>query len=309
MTDIATLLDAYPALSPDERALVDARVASLPEWTEVHAGARHLAALVDAATGPLDADDLARAAVDRLMGQPSADADTIDDARTQHPDLDAEAERVEARLRELDADAEDPVARFERLTGRSVSRNAQPLRLVTDRAPAADRPAAAPTRLHRLRAPRWLAAAAVLVVAYGAAFAVSSVSETSRARVAALDEIGGVPPALLRGEAGGTDDAEALTEAVDAVQDARQSVLGLFVRYDTEALDAAADRLAALVADADPASWVAQEARLAHGRVLLSQGRDAQAARTLGVLVEQGSYRGAAARRLLDAIREGGLDG
>ena len=56
-----------------------------------------------------------------------------------------------------------------------------------------------------------------------------------------------------------------------------------------------------------PTSWIAQEARLAQGRVLLHLGRDAEAARVLGGLVEQGSYRGSVARRLLDALREGAL--
>ena len=304
MTDITTLLDAYPALSAAERAQVDARLADLPEWAGALAEAHRLADLVDAATAPIDADALARHAVDRRMGLASDD-DAIAEARARDPELDAEAERIEAHLRDLEAGAEDPLRRYERLTGLFF---AEAPALGGDSLaarPLLDRPPAPPPRATRWRAPRWLAAAAVLLVAYGAAFAVSTATQPERARVAALTDIDAAPPSVLRG--GATADAEGLTEALDAVHEARSSVLGLFPTYDADALTAAAARLGAIADQAEPASWIAQEARLAQGRVLLHLGRDAEAARVLGGLVEQGSYRGSVARRLLDALREGAL--
>ena len=304
MTDIATLLDAYPALSPAERAQVDARLADLPEWADALAEAHRLADLVDAATAPIDADALARHAVDQRMGLTSDD-DAVAEARARDPELDAEAGRIEAHLRDLEAGAEDPLRRYERLTGLFF---AEAPALGGDSLaarPLLDRPPAPPPRATRWRAPRWLAAAAILLVAYGSAFAVSTATQPERARVAALTDIDAAPPSVLRG--GATADAEGLTEALDAVHEARSSVLGLFPTYDADALTAAAARLGAIADQAEPASWIAQEARLAQGRVLLHLGRDAEAARVLGGLVEQGSYRGSVARRLLDALREGAL--
>ena len=304
MTDIATLLDAYPALSPAERAQVDARLSDLPEWADALAEAHRLADLVDAATAPIDADALARHAVDQRMGLTSDD-DAVAEARARDPELDAEAGRIEAHLRDLEAGAEDPLRRYERLTGLFFSEAPAVGGDSLAARPLLDRPPAPPPRTTRWRAPRWLAAAAVLLVAYGAAFAVSTATQPERARVAALTDIDAAPPSVLRG--GATADAEGLTEALDAVHEARSSVLGLFPTYDADALTAAAARLGAIADQADPASWIAQEARLAQGRVLLHLGRDAEAARVLGGLVEQGSYRGSVARRLLDALREGAL--
>ena len=120
--------------------------------------------------------------------------------------------------------------------------------------------------------------------------------------MAALGEVEAIPPPVLRGTKGPSA-ADRLTPALEAVAAARRSTLGLFPRYDEAALDEAAAALAAVAADADPRSMASQEARLALGRVRLHQGRDAEAARVLGGLVAQGSYRASVARRLLDYIR------
>ncbi len=290
MSDIVSLLDAYPTLSPPERAAADLRLRDLPEWAEAYAEARRLAALVDAATAPPDADDVARATVGRRMGR----------ALAAFPDMAAETDRVEARLRELEAGVEDPIARFERLTGSTLPEapalggDSLPGRARLDRSPAA--PA-------RRRAPRWVAAVAAVTVAYAVVLAVSTAAVPERARVAGLSEIETVTPPVLRGPDRAAD-SEQLARALGAVRDARRSTHGLFPHYDAARLDAAADSLATVARQADPTSWVSQEARLAWGRVLVYRGRDAEAARVLGGLVEQGSYRGSAARRLLDALRD-----
>lgn len=310
MTDFSALLDAYPTLSLAERAAADARLAPHPEWAEAHAEARRFAALVDAATGPVDADDLARLAVDRRMGRVPPDADAIDAARAADPALEAEAARIEARLQDLEAGAENPIEQFERLSGIALGAPSAP---GGDGPPARpwallDRPPARP-RLRRLgRASHWAAAAAVVLVAYGGLFATSLALVPERARVAALGEVEAeAPPVLrsatLRGDAAAhTAD---LVEALEAVHDARRSVLGLFPSYDPAGLDAAADALASITEAAAPSSSASQEARLALGRVHLYRGRDAEAARVLGGLVQEGSYRASAARRLLDYIRQG----
>jgi hypothetical protein len=293
VTDIALLLDDYPVLSPDERAAVDARVAGLPEWAEAHAEARRLAAVADASTG----DDRAQRAVAARFGRPLLDSASGE--RTEADDA------LDVRLDAIEAEAEDPIHRYERLTGRALGGDpdpggdsvAGPLSLLT--------PAPARPRLRLVRLPVWAAAAAVLLIVYGGLFAASAALVPERAQVAALGEIETTAPPVLRGD-DVVPEADRLAAALGAVKAARRSTLGLFPTYDAAALDAAAADLDAVIDDADAASWASQEARLALGRVLLYRGRDAEAARVLGTLVEQGSYRGADARRLLDFVRREG---
>lgn len=290
MTDIARQLDLYADLGPDARAEVDAYVAAHPEWAPRLAEAQAFAALLDAAADP---DDVARRVVDERMGIAPSDAAP-----------DPEADRLRDRLDALTAGAEDPVAKFERLTGRPLAEApARPLGLMSvapDR-PALRRAGSAPRRL-----PRWVAlAAAAVVVGYGGLYVGSATSLSERDRLADLGDLSSYEALVVRGA--GTDAlASRLDAALDGVDGARRSVLGLFPSYDAAALDDVAADLEAIVAEADRSTSVSQEARLALGRVRYAQGHDAEAARVLGTLVREGSYRGPDARRLLDAIRAQG---
>ena len=257
MTDLESLLDLYPALSTDERSDVDALVAGHPALADAHADAVRLAALLDAAA--------------RAPG-PAPPAPSGDGS----------------------PDAEDAVARFERLTG---------VRLADvggdGDAPPGGLPSVPAPRRSVWR-PRIAAAVAVLAVGYGglAAWSASAVSE--RAQIAALSEVRPLDFPTL----GDPSEADRrLRSALASVDDARQSWLGLFPTYDPERLDAAAAEIAAALLDLDPDSWTAHEGRLVLGRVHFYRGRDAEAVRALGPLVARGSYRGAAARRLIDAVR------
>lgn len=294
MTDIADRLNIYAALDPVERAEVDAYVADHTEWQEQHAEAQALAALLEVAAAD-DAERIAQQAVDERLGLAPAAAG-VGGGRS------LEAELVASRLDELALSAEDPVEKFERLTGRSLdsapaTHSPRPLR-------APDRAAAGPRRRRRL--PQWVAlAAVVLAVGYGGLFAASAASVSERTQVAALAELSSYEAPVLRGE-----DTSALAAQLDAVLDrvdaARQSWLGLFPSYNADALAAVAADLGATAAEAPASSSVSQEARFALGRVYLQQGRDADAARVLGTLVREESYRASEARRLLDYIRAQG---
>ncbi len=284
MTDIATRLTEYPALAPDQRGEVDAYVADHPEWVEQHAEAQAFAALLDAA----------------LEGGVDGQAPEGPPGREESPDA------VGFRERHDDlAATEDPVRKFERLTGRSldpvpgVGGNGQARGL-----PAApDRPAARAAGRARL-VPRWVPAmVAVLVVAYGGLYALSSASISERAQLAALGELSEYAAPTLRGADDPQDLSARLDAALDHVDEARESTLGLYPRYDDAALTAVAADLGAISTEAEPGTSVAQEARLALGRVYLYLGRDGDAARVLGTLVREGGYRASAARRLLDYIR------
>ena len=292
MTDLDRLLDDYPALSPEARADADRRLAAHPERAADWAAARRLAEVLDAAR--LDpGDDLARRAVERRMRGETP----------EEPDGDPESTHVEARLDEFEARAEDPVARFERMTGRTLERSGSRVGPVAgDSVPARPFVLTTPPRPSRL--PRASAALAVLAAVYGGLWVFSAQSATPRDRLA---DLGGIeaqaPPALQN--APGDASADSLTGALRTVRQARRSVLLLFPRYSPAALDAAAVRLAGVADQADAGTWVSQEARLALGRVHLARQRDLEAARVLGALVRQGGYRAPVARRLLDAIRAG----
>lgn len=271
MTDITTRLAEYPALPPAQRAEVDAFVAGHPEWAEQHAEAQAFAALLDAAT-----EDTADQHVRQATGE--------------HLGL---------------AAGEDPVRKFERLTGRTLD----PPVASEGNGHARDVPVAAPDRpVARVagrtrRTPRWIALAAGLVaIVYSGLWTLSLASVSERAQLAALGELSGYEAPTLRGA-----DADALATRLDAaldrVEDARQSTLGLFPRYDTDALTDAASDLNTISTEAEPKTSISQEARFALGRVYLYLGRDVDAAHVLGTLVRGGGYRAPAARRLLDYLR------
>lgn len=290
MSDLSDLIAAYPDLSAEDRARVDAQIGEHPRLAEAYAQARRLAAALDALQRPASDLDRAHEAIgQRFRGEPVTDAE------------------MRERLEALDQDAADPIRQFEQLSGRPFDGRltlpasggdsaSPPLALV-------DLKMAAPSR-RSTWLPRLAAAATVVLVAYGALFGVSAASVSERAQVASLEEVAPVSLPALRGASAPATDR--VRDALAAVRDARRSTLGLFPHYDTDALTAAAAELAAVAAEAPPQSWVSQEARLAQGRVLLYLERDIEAARVLGTLLDDGSYRSGAARRLLDYIRANG---
>ncbi len=301
MTDISSRLADYPDLLPRQRAEVDAFVAAHPEWEGSLAEAQAFAALLDAAVDD-ETDAVVRRAVDERLGLNTSErewaprsGDTLD------------ADRLRRRLDEL-ATAEDPVRKFERLTGRSLDAAsvAEPALGGDGQAhglsAAPDRPAVVALR-RSSHLPRWIAVGvAVLAVAYGGLYAASAASVSERSQLAALGELSGYVAPTLRGTADASLPGR-LDAALDRVDEARQSTLGLFPRYDADRLAAVAADLGAVATEADPETAVSQEARYALGRVSLYLGRDADAARVLGTLVREGGYRAPAARRLLDYIR------
>ena len=139
---------------------------------------------------------------------------------------------------------------------------------------------------------------------WGGAAVLTGMTTPERDRVADLPDLAVVDAAPLGG-AGPL--GERLDAALDQALAARHERFGRAPVLDAEALASAAADLERVAAEAPPGSAVAEEAQLALGRVLLSLGRDAEAARALGVLVRRGGYRAPEARRLLDWLRAGGV--
>jgi hypothetical protein len=303
VTDIAQRIADYPSLPPDERAEVEAYVARHPEWQEEMDEALALAQVLDALPG--DEMSLEAFVVDEAMGLDSPAMLRMRERLASDAALAREAEALRAHLHLLTGGMAPPAEQFERLTGRPLdpppSPDAVPRGIRTAAPRAVDRTAAAPPRRARtLRRATVLLGALALV--YTGLFAASASLTPDRTRVAGLDELTALPEQVVRGP---SDDAlqQRLGQAFVAASAARHTTLGLFPRYDNEVLDVVADSLVAISAAAQPESAVAQEARLALGRIRVQQGRDAEAARILGALVREGNYPASTARRVLDGLR------
>ena len=305
MTHITDRLDAYPSLAPHEREEVDAYVAANPEWETALHEVRQLAALLDRHRAGVSRVDVAEAVASEALGQ-TMDPE-VADALATDAHLNAHADTVRQRVAELAAEMEDPVAQFERLTGRAA---ASPLSLVNtgslpfpdrradDRAPE---PTVRPGRLRRAWTRPLATAAALLVVAYSSLFLISTQTIPDRDRLADLGVLSDYEPLRLRG--GEADDLERRLDVVlDEVDDARRSILGLFPRYDAEALDDVAIHLEDVVSAAAPGSSVHEEALFALARVRFVQEREAPARASLEALIEAGGARAPGARRLLDVL-------
>ena len=271
----------YAALTPDERALVDADAAVRPDLADDWREARALAALAD------------------RLRQPRDLATRVVDARLGHgPLVREEAPEIRDALDRLEAETEDPVSQFERLTGHTLEAPAPrpsgdglasgSLRLAADRQPE---------RSRALIVARRLAFAAVVCAGlYGAGFGASSLLMPERARVAHVDDVADTFRPVR-----GASLSDRYAEAVARLEDARQSTLGLFPHYDDAALDRAADAFAEIAREA-PNDQYGKEATLALGRIRVLQGRDEEARTALDVVVAGGGYRAPDAVRLLDFL-------
>lgn len=316
MISLSDRLDAYAALSPDERAALarDVAASGSPDDAAALAEAQAFARVLDAAARPggaVSEDDLAAYLADRALGLDPHDAAHIEAALASDAGLRARADAMQARLDALDAETEPHDARFERLFGTSPdeapAEEIRALRTPARRAPA-ERPAAAPPRARRGMMTRALAVlGALVVVAYGGLYAAgprltTSPEERTRLATADIGDLASYTPLTTRGDA--TDPlAERLDTALDDVADARRTTLGLFPHVDEARLSAAAQEIAAIIGATDASTSVSQEARFALARIRLAQHRDADARRLLGALILEQSYRAPEARRLLDFIR------
>ncbi|MFN3596195.1 MAG: hypothetical protein ACK41D_02880 [Rubricoccaceae bacterium] len=316
MSNPLQLLEDYPALTRAERAEADRVLAARPDLADAYAEARALAALLDDVASGADAglhgDALTEHVAETMAGRPGNPA--LAQALAHDAALRAEADARREALLRLDA-AEDPIARFERLTGRTPGSLAAPpagARAVPPACaqrkprPAETRPAI--TRGRARRTPGWLRLASLAVVACALAWSALAVASRAalpeRARVADLGDVAGYALPTLRGDS--PEDALMRYHALAAeVAAARRTTLGLFPRYDAEALAPLEGRMAALAAEAPAGSDAQQEAGLAAARIALYLGRDDAARRHTEALVATGGYRSPVARRLLDYVASG----
>lgn len=293
----------YDDLPASEREEVDRYVEAHPEWAPLLAEARGLHTLLGTlppAGAVPDALDIAQYVLARHLDRhPEATPlaphyAVVEQALTENPALERQARAMAKALEQIAAEAEDPVAHFERLTGRRL----EPIRR--------EEKVIAPTfRLHRLQPLRLaLAASLVLAVLYGALALVSRGLEPERAQVAALGDLPESYEGLrLRGEGAADRTADRYAAALDRLAAARSSVLGLFPSYDAAELDAVAADLREVIDASGEDSWEGLEALYVLGRIRLYQGRDEDAIWALQSVVALDGPHASDARRLLDYLQ------
>lgn len=320
----------YDALPATERDEVDAYLGSHPEAQSIVEEGRALRALLDQAAQAgaklPDAEDVARYVAAQFFSHqplPSALAALgrrVEAAFASHPEVERQYSMMRDRLDTLAAEAESPLAQFERLVGYRLGDEATqavsdlppqpeplaepstPSRLRSWRAPANDRTAV--PLLRRVSLPRLaLAASALLLLVYGGLFIASSAQQTDFERLARLDDAPSEYEGLrLRGVDGLMDPAaERYAAALDALEASRSDVLGLFPSYDPEGLEATVRMLREVTELEAPDAALGLDAWFLIGQILLYEG-DVDAAReAFQIVVDRQGPSAPDAQRLLDA--------
>lgn len=322
----------YDSLPASARAEADAYLAEHPDAARLVAEGRALHALLGQAARfgaeVPDTEALAQFVTAQFMAHrplpPEVEAlgQRIHDALAAHPELERQYSMMLDRLRSLTDAAESPHTQFERLVGYSLT--GAPSRTPTSgpadangapavaaprqrhrswRAPA-DEPDGRPL-LQRLSFPRLaLAASLLLALLYGSLFLASNAEQTEWERLANLEAIPSEYEGLrLRGVDGGMDPAaERYAAALDRLNTARSSTLGLFPAYDEAQLDTTVQLLRQVTELDQPDAALGLEAWYLIGRVLLYRGDVAAARDAFQIVVERQGPSTPDARRLLDAL-------
>lgn len=307
----------YALLSADERDDVEAYVAAHPEWAGALEEARALDELLqdarllhrDPLTDEALAFYLAHHHIDQHAPSPVLQQafERVEEQLEEHPELRERQRRMQQRLKELEA-ASDPIAQFERLTGHHlVEEKSAATGEREDRAPRRH------ARLHVLPAgwARWgIAAVLAVVVLYGVLLLVSRATEPELQRLAYVeaDELRGYSTMRLRSASPAVTDTTApdhlFMQAVDMLESAYRSHLGLFPTYDQAEVDRAAALLEQVIAREVPESFVRIEAYYFLGKARLAQNRPEEARIALQKVIDESGPRSGEAKEILGRMRQ-----
>lgn len=304
MNDIEEQILSYPHLSEEEQREVEAYVESNPEWAPLLRDVRTIERLPTNAETDLPSEALLATYV------------TVQHLHPEQvpPRLEAAVEQVEARLeeeetlrRKVDAarrrleEAEaaiDPVSHFEALTGHPLEPEAESEGTERTEPASNDVRHSSPSLLEvllnlPLLVRRGAAVAVVLVALYGGLYGISRATQSSLDRLAVVEVSSQVVEnyagAELRSpvpEADTSSVDDRYLEALSALRRARVSTLGLFPRYDTEALKQAEQHLDAVLEQVEPGSFLALETHFYLGKISLAQKEVASARRHFKAVVK-----------------------
>lgn len=308
MNDIEDQIIGYRQLSDEERQAVESYVESHPEWAPLLRDVKALEALVEEAClvhdeVTLHDDLLAYYVVSQHIKAPIGSErlqsafDRVEQQVKDDPEVRARCETYQQRM-EATLDAVDPVAQFERLSGHSLEEafSASPEEQDGMSTPAPDRTGFLTWLMTIPRAFQWaMAAIAVFGVLYGALFMASEATQSDIDQLAAIQpdnmQLEGYEVRLRGGEDDAPQSADALyRQALAALNESRATTLGLFPRYEEEALTEARTLLQEVIEREEAGSFLQLEAHYFLGKVRLAQG-DIEAAHSHFKTVVEGDGR------------------
>ena len=306
MDNVEEQILSYPHLPVEEKRDIEAYVEANPEWAPLLQDVRSIEHLAERAEVNRPSDALLATYVTVQHLHPEAVPSRVQAAFAE---LEARIEEDETLRQALDAarrrmqEAEaavDPVSHFESLTDHTLAPEASP-------EPAADPESseaqeATPSLLEVfLNVPvllrRGAVAAVMLVGLYGGLYGVSTALQSPLDRLATVEVSSQVVDSYagttLRDPVPEADTAsvdEQYLKALSTLRDARTSTLGLFPRYDQDALARAEQGLSRVLEQVDAGSFLALEARFYLGKIFLAQ-EEVQAARRHFKAVVKGEGR------------------
>lgn len=304
MLSIQEKILLYFDLPEEEQAELLLQVSGNTELEALYAESQALHSLLAASAQDVIPD--ASALTDFVLysamkaGNPPADLAAhyanIESAVRENPALLAQVETIRTSLRRLTETAEDPIARFDRLT---AGPQAPAMKAASDREAIARRKS-----MRILRPMRWaLAACVALVAVYGVLAIFSWQFQSERTQLSALHNAADVFQEMtFRGESS-EPASDALDESLELLQQARTSTLGLFPSYDEERLEAAAVLAEQVALVREEPTLRSLRANYILGKIRTYQGRDAEATEALQKVVDGQGEGAEDARRLLDFIR------
>jgi TolA-binding protein len=306
MDNVEEQILSYPHLSVEKKRDIEAYVETNPEWAPLLQDVRSIEHLAERAEANRPSDALLATYVTVQHLHPEAVPSRVQaafaelEARTEEDETLRQAlDAARRRMQEAEA-AVDPVSHFESLTDHTLDPEASP-------EPAADPESseaqeATPSLLEVfLNVPvllrRGAVAAVVLVGLYGGLYGVSTALQSPLDRLATVEVSSQVVDSYadtnLRSPVPEADTAsvdEQYLKALSTLRDARTSTLGLFPRYDQDALAQAEQGLNRVLEQVDAGSFLALEARFYLGKIFLAQ-EEVQAARRHFKAVVKGEGR------------------
>lgn len=321
MDDVEKQILSYPHLSVEKQREVEAYVESNPKWASLLRDVRSIEGLTPKESAELPSDALLATYVTVTYIHPETlpprlqDAFSNLEARIEEDEsLRRKVEAARRRVREAEA-AVDPVSHFESLTGHTLDAETSPepapepasLEAEAEASPSLlDVVLGLPALLRR-----GTVAAVVLVGIYGGLYGVSSVLQSPLDRLAAVEVSSQVVDSYaetnLRSPTPTADTLsvdEQYLEALSILRNARTSTLGLFPRYDDEALTRAEQTLNQVLERVDPESFLALETHFYLGKVSLAQEEVPAARRHFKTVVEQEGRRTNEAYQILKTLQQ-----